>query len=456
MQLHGIDVRIDARRRRFSPCLRRIGAATRMSRATLCWMTASVLFWIASSVGGDGGCAMELSPRDAARARALAAQGAYRIPGGIAGGAGGHVVVPLAFHVVREDSGSGGISVSQLPEVLAFANAGFKDLNISFCTPGPVDFIDSSFFLHEIDTLSAIDALRTTHVVSGAINIYFVEELALGRLLLCGISSFTFSDVQGIVMKNACAGSVDNPSTIVHEIGHYFDLFHTHETAFGVECTSGSNCDKAGDLLCDTPADPKLSTTTVTLECEYTGTTPEPCSFGKGPPYEPDTTNFMAYGQHICRVHFSALQQEKALATLFNLRPELVHEECPSLLVTPTPGLTRVSLSTGGEEGDGFSQRPSVSADGRFVAFESVSTFAPGAELSGADIYVRDRLKNQTTLVSVTSDGQPVEGNSVWPSISGDGRYVVFESAAEQLVPGDPGIPRISSCTTVRPGRPRL
>ena len=47
---------------------------------------------------------------------------------------------------------------------------------------------------------------------------------------LCGEASFTATAVQGVLMDIDCAGSAANPSTFAHEIGHYFDLYHTHET----------------------------------------------------------------------------------------------------------------------------------------------------------------------------------------------------------------------------------
>ncbi len=49
--------------------------------------------------------------------------------------------------------------------------------------------------------------------------------------------------------------SAEDGATIAHEMGHYFGLLHTHETANGTELVNGTNCGTAGDLLCDTPAD---------------------------------------------------------------------------------------------------------------------------------------------------------------------------------------------------------
>ncbi len=100
--------------------------------------------------------------------------------------------------------------------------------------------------------------------------------------------------------------------------------------------------------------------------------------------------------------------------------------------------ITRVSVDSAGNEASAFSNRPSISADGRFVAFASAaSELVPGDTNNNGDIFVRDLSTNTTTLVSVSSSGDRGNSNSFFPSISGDGRFVVFYSDATNLVPGD-------------------
>ena len=98
----------------------------------------------------------------------------------------------------------------------------------------------------------------------------------------------------------------------------------------------------------------------------------------------------------------------------------------------------RVSLGPGGVQGNDYSFNPSISADGRFVAFESDATnFVPGDTNGFSDVFVHDRKTGTTRRVSVGPGG--VQGNegSYLPSISADGRFVAFESDATNLVPGD-------------------
>jgi Tol biopolymer transport system component len=99
---------------------------------------------------------------------------------------------------------------------------------------------------------------------------------------------------------------------------------------------------------------------------------------------------------------------------------------------------TRISVAPDGSPGDGDSGDASISADGRFVAFKSTATnLVPEDTDDIGDIFVRDRVTGVTTLVSVRSNGAKGDGPSEDPKISANGRYVVFESRAANLVPDD-------------------
>jgi Tol biopolymer transport system component len=97
-----------------------------------------------------------------------------------------------------------------------------------------------------------------------------------------------------------------------------------------------------------------------------------------------------------------------------------------------------VSVASDGTQGNSHSVSPSISADGRYVAFSSLaSNLVPGDTNGKQDIFVHDRLTGQTTRVSVASDGTQGNGDSDFASISADGRYVAFSSLASNLVAGD-------------------
>jgi len=103
----------------------------------------------------------------------------------------------------------------------------------------------------------------------------------------------------------------------------------------------------------------------------------------------------------------------------------------------------RVSVSTGGGPANGASAGllaggPRISGDGRYVTFSSeASGLVPNDGNSASDVFVRDRIAGTIERVSVASAGEEALGDSVTPSISSDGRYVTFTSAAGNLVASD-------------------
>lgn len=97
---------------------------------------------------------------------------------------------------------------------------------------------------------------------------------------------------------------------------------------------------------------------------------------------------------------------------------------------------TRSSVDSNGTQGNGFSFNPRLSADGRFVAFVSHASNLVHADINGvSDVFVHDRQTSQKTRVSV--DSKCVEGGNhsgISPAISADGRFVAFESRACNLI----------------------
>lgn len=98
----------------------------------------------------------------------------------------------------------------------------------------------------------------------------------------------------------------------------------------------------------------------------------------------------------------------------------------------------RVSIATDGTQANDESFSPAISSSGRFVAFRSDATNLVADDTnSNSDIFVRDRTSGVTRRVSVDSDGDQANGDSILPAISADGRFVAFSSEASNLVAGD-------------------
>ncbi|NDJ86391.1 MAG: hypothetical protein GYB66_10925 [Chloroflexi bacterium] len=102
--------------------------------------------------------------------------------------------------------------------------------------------------------------------------------------------------------------------------------------------------------------------------------------------------------------------------------------------------ISRVSVSSTGDQATGGTNNDyvSISGDGRYVVFQSEATnLVPGDTNGRSDIFLHDRQTGETTRVSVDSSGQQANHNSRHPAISSDGRYIAFSSQATNLVPGD-------------------
>lgn len=105
---------------------------------------------------------------------------------------------------------------------------------------------------------------------------------------------------------------------------------------------------------------------------------------------------------------------------------------------TAADTLERISVNSSGEQANEESFSPALSADGKIVAFASTASNLVGGDTNGfIDVFVRDRTTGKTERVSLGSGGEEANGHSSSPSISADGRYVAFASRATNLVAGD-------------------
>jgi len=98
----------------------------------------------------------------------------------------------------------------------------------------------------------------------------------------------------------------------------------------------------------------------------------------------------------------------------------------------------RVNISCSGDQANGFCGYARISADGRYVVFiSSANNLVQGDTNGYSDVFVHDRETGKTERVSISSNGEQANNTSFDPSISSDGRYIAFSSAASNLVPGD-------------------
>lgn len=115
-------------------------------------------------------------------------------------------------------------------------------------------------------------------------------------------------------------------------------------------------------------------------------------------------------------------------------------DNCPDAFVhdRSTGTTERVSVSSGGAEGNAGSFSPVLSANGNFVVFHSDASNLVAGDTNGvSDVFLRDRQAGITERVSIAHDGAQANGPSLVSAVSADGNIIVFRSLASNLVPGD-------------------
>jgi Tol biopolymer transport system component len=123
----------------------------------------------------------------------------------------------------------------------------------------------------------------------------------------------------------------------------------------------------------------------------------------------------------------------------FNAAPSDTDSSLDTFVRDLPGGVTEhVSIGPGGLQGTAGGGEPSLSADGRLVAF-TANGLVPGDATATDDVYLRDRLTGEIRLASVASDGRQADRESNVGELSADGGRLAFQSLAHNLAPGDPG-----------------
>jgi len=202
--------------------------------------------------------------------------------------------IPMTIHIIRSN-GQASIEYEDILERLNLVNQKFEPTGYKFVSCRP-NYINTQF--SSISSSDEDEAIHSQHRIPGTVNVYF-SDLIVGA---CGWAVFPWADEseKRIFIHPNCI----NGGTFEHELGHLFGLLHTHSAIYGEELVSGINCETAGDLLCDTPADPTLGNSNVNTLCSYTGSSVDPM----GIPYNPHTNNLMSYARRTCRNNFTNQQ----------------------------------------------------------------------------------------------------------------------------------------------------
>ena len=252
--------------------------------------------------------------------------------------------LPVKAHIIRKTNGSGGLRERDLYRALDQLNEHFSRTSLQFELCGS-EYIDDTRY-YQISKGSEMEAqLRSKHYAADAINLYFADEVLDGRDAVRGYSYMPNEEYDAIVFDYH---HLNDGSSLAHEMGHFFCLLDTYSNFNGEEMENGANCDIAGDLICDTPADRYR-------EAVSRG----PCggNFDRSGnrtslPY-PTADNIMSNYLPGCRVNFTAQQIQVMYATFLTERKYLYcHGETPERCETAIEmecGKVYEGTTTGGD-----------------------------------------------------------------------------------------------------------
>jgi hypothetical protein len=312
---------------------------------------------------------------------------------------------PLKVHIVRRADGTGGMGLFSLKAVVNNLNQHYINANVRFVVLDDIHYIDDDES-YDFDTRFE-DEFCEEFDEPNVINIYFFNSIMTGMNTLCGYAYFPEGHDR-VLMSNSCAM---NGSSMPHEFGHFFMLYHTHgktNTGSTDELVDGTNCSVAGDKVCDTPPDPNLSNK-VTEDCGYTGGGVD----RNGMPYAPDTYNMMSYAPKKCRQKFTPGQYARINYTAINHRKNLKFPPArPAMEIGEDPDIVlsgELILDIAGQrietELDGNlykSKQPYYSGTNYNLSIinnESAYVYVIGSNLT-KDNNVLFPLKNQSALLS--------------------------------------------------------
>ncbi len=236
---------------------------------------------------------------------------------------GGNEVRTLKLHVVIAAAPNGGFDPvlafqpSDVQRDIDFTNEIFERCNtgiqLQLCGPMEV-VVDYGLYNSPLQAAQTVQA----NTELGYINAFYVFDIANGTIGGAALGDVVFVSRFGPI------------NTLAHEIGHVLGLSHTHDVLIEPELVDGSNCTIGGDMLCDTPADPRLDLPGMMLPpCTYVGTVTD----ANGDLYTPMLNNLMSYT--LCTADSLTPQQGALMRyTADHVRVHLQRTASPTL-ITP-------------------------------------------------------------------------------------------------------------------------
>lgn len=198
-----------------------------------------------------------------------------------------HKKFTIVAHVFSDSLGNYGVTETAIREAVDSMNLFFSPIKVSFEV---CEYRYHPNFEHDtINTDPEQDIIINTYHANQRINFYFVSFLGGTE---AGLAAGNIGDPlgSGIFIQKGLGVTA---TVFAHEMGHFCSLAHTFE-GNGTELVNGSNCQTAGDQICDTPADPFVPGDDMSLyieDCRFINTKVD----ANGEFYNPDLGNIMSY-----------------------------------------------------------------------------------------------------------------------------------------------------------------
>lgn len=331
--------------------------------------------------------------------------------------------IPIRFHVLRRNDGTGGADMASLNSALVLLNQLYQPAGIAFYMQGTQpDYINNTTYF---DFDDSEETLADAQDVLSAVNIYITNTLSYGGVTVAGYGYYPGSSAYSnrvFIISSQLTGY-----SLVHELGHYFNLYHTFQNNRSTTVANRElvirpgdlqngrpftpNCTLTGDLVCDTPADPYGIPGATVLGCTYTGTV----SDANGDLFKPIVSNIMSYNLACSRASDFTAGQYARIATGLTIRLDSQNEYnlsgLPITVIAPT-ALT-VSMTTAGaavqftyagNDASGYLIERSLTATDNFTVVGSLPpnslSFTDGSVAANTTYYYRVKASNASTQYS--------------------------------------------------------
>ena len=220
----------------------------------------------------------------------------------------------IHVYIVKKDSDGTEFNSVQVADAISVTDDALKKIGVNLILVDTT--IIDNYQLNNIREGRSDENLTAQYNQKNVINLYLVDYLFTSdNKAVCGYTYYPSAGIDNIFIRKSCFST----SFFIEQFGHLLNLYHTHETAFGSELADKSNCETAGDLCCDTPADPDLSKVSIDADCSYSGSQKD----GNGNYYAPTTSNYMSYSTEECRCTFTNDQLKRIVQCLQGTKSHL-------------------------------------------------------------------------------------------------------------------------------------